>query len=169
MGSSALVSILTVFAVAHMTAALIPSLGLSTAQDVRSKLRNKDFVIRNVGVPQIATRDYRAFVADATNKPALAATDTQFLVSTVHVKAGRPFFKHYHPRAAEILYVTKGRFLSKFWFEGSKPRLIRNWLKAGDSVVYPQGLPHLVRCVGWEDCTFVAVLNSGDPGIVPVR
>ncbi len=169
MASSAFMSIFVLFALFHLTAALIPSLGLSTAQNVRSKLRNKDFVIRNVGAPQVSSRNFKAYIADATNKPALAATDTQFFVATVHVKAGRSFFKHYHPRGAEIIYVTKGRFLSKFWFEGKNPRVVRNWLKVGDSVVYPQGLVHLDRCIGWEDCTFVAVINSGDPGIVPVR
>lgn len=158
----------TVLCFVHISLAMIPSLGTSTAQSVRSMLQDNDFRLRNSGTPQLTSPDFTSFFFDATNTPALAATDTQFLVSTTNVKAGRFFIKHYHPRAAEILYTTRGRFQSKFWFEGPNPRVVTNYLREGDSVVYPQGLVHQVKCISRRDCTFVAVLNSGDPGLIPV-
>lgn len=67
-----------------------------------------------------------------------------------------------------MLYVSRGRMVSFLWDEGNKPRIIRNVLNKGDSTVFPQGLVHLVKCISKIDCTFIGVLNSGDPGTVPV-
>lgn len=158
--------LLACLALLHLGAALIPSLGQRAAQAVRSPLPDRAFLLRN-GRPQLTSPNFRANIFEAANTPALAATDTQMFVATTHVKAGKKFIKHYHPRAAEILYVIRGRMRSQFWFEGANPRVVTNILRRTDSVVYPQGLVHEVQCISRRDCTFVAVLNSGDPGFNP--
>lgn len=168
MPRSSLIAILLFSALLHMSTASIPSLGRATAQNVRSKLRDIDFVIRGNVPPITGNNGFSSITADATNKKVLSATDTQFRISTVHVASGRPFVKHYHPRGAEVLYVTRGIMVSYLWDEGNKARVIRNVVRKGDSTVFPQGLVHLVRCISKIDCTFVGVLNSGDPGTVPV-
>ncbi len=166
---STTVPLLTFAVLARIAAGAIPSFGLQTASSVRSGLLDSDFLIRGAGPALGPLQDFVSVTADASNKPALAATDTQFRVSTNQVKSRRWFLKHYHPRAAEVVYVTRGRMLARFWFEGKNPRVVRNILRVGDSVVIPQGLVHHVKCVSRVDCTFIGVLNSGDPGTVPVR
>lgn len=161
---------LALLAVFTIASARIESLGLATAQATRSKLSDSAFVVRPVGTPQIIAPDRRffAFATSPSRKPALAATDTQVQVNTVTVRAGKPFFKHFHPRGVETLTVLKGRVLSQTWFEGSNPRVIKVTLRPRDSTVYPQGLMHLARCVSKTDCVFTAVFNSADAGTVPV-
>lgn len=153
-----------------LAVAAIPSNGQQTVLSVRSILPDRAFLIRNDRHPDTVSSDgrYLVYNTNPVRNPALAAPDTQVQVNTVHLKGGRRFTKHYHPRATETVILHKGRLVSQLWFEGSKPRKVQITLRPRDSTVYPLGLVHLVRCVGRETCVFTAVFNSADPGAVLV-
>jgi len=152
-----------------LSLASIPSLGLDTAPAVRSGLRDRDFRIQFSRGIQVTTPDFSVSIADLSNFPALAATDVQSTIVRVSVKAGRPFFAHYHPRGTETLNALQGTFRISFRFEGlGDVRTVTNIIRAGESTVFPQGLIHETVCISDTDCAFLSVLNSADPGTVPV-
>lgn len=170
MASRLLLPSIALFAFLSVSSARITTLGQSTAEMTRAGLPDTAFRVRPTGAPPIVSPDGRfsAFATSPSANPALAATDTQVQVNTVTVRAGSPFLKHFHPRGTETLTVHKGALVAQLWFEGFNPRMVRVHLQPFDSVVYPQGIIHLSRCVSKEDCVFTAVFNTADPGLTPV-
>ncbi|CEL97077.1 unnamed protein product [Vitrella brassicaformis CCMP3155] len=75
-----------------------------------------------------------------------------------------------HPRAAEIVYVIKGDELEMGFVEenGPSPRVINNTLKAGQSMLVPEGLLHWQYNRGCKPVEFISTFNSEDPGVLTV-
>ncbi len=169
MARTNILSLLALAALLTTSLASIPSLGLSTAGAVRSGLRDRDFRIQFPRGTQINTPNFKVSIADLNNFPALAATDVQSTIVRVSLKSGQPFIPHFHPRATETLNALQGTFRISLRFEGlGDVRTITNTIRAGESTVFPQGLIHETTCISRSDCVFLSVLNSADPGTVPV-
>ncbi|OIV99083.1 hypothetical protein TanjilG_32342 [Lupinus angustifolius] len=73
---------------------------------------------------------------------------------------------HYHPRATEIIFVTKGVLLAGFI--DTKNQVFQEFLSVGDVFVFPKGLFHFILNHGFQDATFVSVFNSQNPGLVSI-
>lgn len=71
---------------------------------------------------------------------------------------------HYHPRATEIIYVTKGVLLAGF--VDTKNQYFQKFLKVGDVFVFPKALFHFCLNTGFEESTVFSVYNSQNPGFV---
>lgn len=162
---------LTVIALAflfNLSTAQIPSFGLQTAAGIRGLLEDKEFAINPENGIRINTPNFRVRIADLTNFPALAGQDVQSQIVRVNLKSQQMFIPHYHPRGSETLNAIRGTFKVTFTFEGLNPRTVVNTIKAGESTVFPQGLPHTTTCISKQDCIFLSVFNSADPGLIPV-
>ncbi|KAI5678425.1 hypothetical protein M9H77_09375 [Catharanthus roseus] len=75
---------------------------------------------------------------------------------------------HIHPRASEILTVIEGTLEVGFVTSNPENRLITKILEKGDAFVFPIGLIHFQRNVGYGNAVAIAVLNSQNPGVVPI-
>ncbi|CAN0914471.1 Putative germin-like protein 2-1 [Linum grandiflorum] len=65
---------------------------------------------------------------------------------------------HTHPRATEVLTVI----------EGTLNRLISKILQKGDVFVFPIGLIHFQRNVGYGNAVAIAALSSQNPGVITI-
>lgn len=151
-----------------LASASIPSFGLQTAQSIRSSLTDKDFHINPSRGVIIRNPKFTARVAELTNFPVLAGPDVQSQIVRATIKAGKPFIPHFHPRSAEVLNALRGVLFITIKFEGLEPRVVRIKLRSGESTVFPQGLVHTTTCVSQNNCEFLSVFTSADPGLVPV-
>eukprot|EP00904_Undaria_pinnatifida_P006376 jgi/Undpi1/2869/HiC_scaffold_14.g06246.m1 len=76
---------------------------------------------------------------------------------------------HVHPRATEMLYTIEGRELRvAFVEENGGEGAVVNDLVAGDVAFFPQGLIHYQQNLDCYPATFLAALNSEDPGVVTI-
>ncbi|XP_052202780.1 putative germin-like protein 2-1 [Diospyros lotus] len=73
---------------------------------------------------------------------------------------------HAHPRATEILTVLEGTVEAGFVTSNPDNRLVSKVLKKGDVFVFPVGLIHFQRNVGYGSAVAVASLSSQNPGLV---
>ncbi|KAK7317407.1 hypothetical protein RJT34_01603 [Clitoria ternatea] len=71
---------------------------------------------------------------------------------------------HYHPRATEMIFVTKGVLLAGF--VDTKNQFFQKYLKVGDVFVFPKALFHFCLNHGFQEATFFSVFNSQNPGFV---
>nr|AFK41081.1 unknown [Lotus japonicus] len=71
---------------------------------------------------------------------------------------------HYHPRATEMIFVTKGVLLAGF--VDTKNQIFQKFLQVGDVCVFPKGLFHYILNQGFVDATVFSVYNSQNPRIV---
>lgn len=151
-------------ACSSLALAMIPSNGLETTETARALLSNKSYFINARKGTVLRTNDYYAWIADLNKFPALATADVQYLMAVLTVFPGKTFPENYHPRASEIITVTRGAARISFKMENG--REVSNVLRAYQTTVIPQGLPHVITCVSKTWCRGVAVLNSADPGII---
>jgi quercetin dioxygenase-like cupin family protein len=70
---------------------------------------------------------------------------------------------HTHPRASEVLYVTKGELYVGFVDTAGK--LFSATLKKGDVWLFPRGLVHFQLNVAGGRAVSVSVLNGQNPGV----
>lgn len=70
---------------------------------------------------------------------------------------------HTHPRASEVLYVTKGEIYVGFVDTAGK--LFSVTLKKGDVWLFPRGLVHFQLNVAGGHAVSVSVLNGQNPGV----
>lgn len=70
---------------------------------------------------------------------------------------------HTHPRASEVIYVTKGELY--VGFVDTAGRLFSATLKKGDVWLFPRGLVHFQLNVGGGHAVSVSVLNGQNPGV----
>ncbi|CAM9935250.1 unnamed protein product [Laminaria digitata] len=76
---------------------------------------------------------------------------------------------HIHPRATEMLYTIEGNDLRvAFVEENNGEGAVVNDLNQGDVAFFPQGLIHYQQNLGCDPATFLAALNSEDPGVVTI-
>ena len=73
---------------------------------------------------------------------------------------------HYHPRATEMIFVTKGVLIAGF--VDTKNQVFQRFLKVGDVFVFPKALFHFYLNHGFEDATVFSVFNSQNPGLVSI-
>lgn len=156
------------FATTALASTGIPSFGLQTAQGIRNELPNSEFRIDPRKGTIIKTPDFTVELADLSNFPALAGQDVQAQITRVFVRARKPFIPHFHPRSSEVLNAIRGTFRVSFTTEGLNPRVVTNVIRSGQSTVFPQGLVHKTTCISKQDCMFLSVFTSADPGLIPV-
>ncbi|KAH1067561.1 hypothetical protein J1N35_032548 [Gossypium stocksii] len=70
---------------------------------------------------------------------------------------------HTHPRASELIHVTKGTLLSGFISSDNK--VYSKSLNEGDIMVFPQGLLHFQINTGKTQSVAFVSFNRADPGI----
>lgn len=73
---------------------------------------------------------------------------------------------HYHPRATEMIFVTKGVLL--VGFVDTENNVFQKVVKVGDVFVFPKGLFHFMLNNGFEDAIVFSVFNSQNPGKVSI-
>jgi len=71
---------------------------------------------------------------------------------------------HYHPRATEMIFVTKGVLLAGF--VDTKNQYFQKLIEVGDVFVFPKALFHFYLNTGFEEATIFSVYNSQNPGFV---
>ena len=71
---------------------------------------------------------------------------------------------HTHPRATELFYVASSGQMQVGFIEENGARLVLNTLNQGQGTIFPKGSIHFQVNLGCEPLTFVAALNSEDPG-----
>lgn len=162
--TTAAIRILSLLALLSVATAKIPSTGLRTAESARLKLKDRDFKISPRKGIILNTPAFEARIADLTNYRALSLVDTQFYIARITLRSHKTFPTHFHPRGSEVLTVLKGAIRVSFRMENG--RVVRNKLHVGHTTVFPQGLPHDIKCVSRRDCLMLATLNTADPGNV---
>ncbi|CAM9398376.1 unnamed protein product, partial [Scytosiphon promiscuus] len=66
-----------------------------------------------------------------------------------------------------MIYMLKGELQVAFVEEtGGTRGAIVNDISAGDSTFFPKGLVHYQQNLGCEEASYVAAVNSEDPGVV---
>ncbi|OVA20848.1 Germin [Macleaya cordata] len=75
---------------------------------------------------------------------------------------------HTHPRATEILTVLEGTLHVGFVTSNPDNRLITKVLQKGDVFVFPVGLVHFQRNVGYGNAVAIAALSSQNPGVITI-
>ncbi|KAM7256384.1 hypothetical protein ACFE04_012125 [Oxalis oulophora] len=72
---------------------------------------------------------------------------------------------HAHPRASEIIHITKGKVMVGFVAGRAYGyRLFVKTLKKGQGMVIPHALPHFMVNVGKKSAVTLSFYNSGNPG-----
>ncbi|CAI0422947.1 unnamed protein product [Linum tenue] len=75
---------------------------------------------------------------------------------------------HTHPRATEILTVIEGSLEVGFVTSNPENRHITKILKKGDVFVFPVGLIHYQRNIGYGNVVAIAALSSQNPGVITI-
>ena len=75
---------------------------------------------------------------------------------------------HTHPRASEILTVLEGSLEVGFVTSNPENRLISKVLWKGDVFVFPEGLVHFQRNIGYGNAVAIAALSSQNPGVITI-
>ncbi|XP_027088062.1 putative germin-like protein 2-1 [Coffea arabica] len=75
---------------------------------------------------------------------------------------------HTHPRATEILTVIEGTLQVGFVTSNPENRLFMKVLQKGDVFVFPEGLIHFQRNVGYGNAVAIAALSSQNPGVITI-
>ncbi|KAM3205779.1 hypothetical protein P3L10_029189 [Capsicum annuum] len=75
---------------------------------------------------------------------------------------------HTHPRATEILTVLEGSLQVGFVTSNPENHLITKVLTKGDVFVFPIGLVHYQRNVGYGNAVAIAALSSQNPGVISI-
>ncbi|CAK9165914.1 unnamed protein product [Ilex paraguariensis] len=75
---------------------------------------------------------------------------------------------HIHPRASEILTVLEGNLQVGFVTSNPENRLITKVLQKGDVFVFPVGLVHFQRNIGYSNAIAIAALSSQNPGVITI-
>ncbi|KAF6165456.1 hypothetical protein GIB67_017938 [Kingdonia uniflora] len=75
---------------------------------------------------------------------------------------------HTHPRASEILTVLEGTLYVCFVTSNPENRMIAKTLQKGDAFVFPVGLIHFQRNVGYGNAVAIAALSSQNPGVISI-
>lgn len=155
-------------ALAAVSQAVIPSFGQQSVAVERAKLQDSDFLIKPRLGSVVTTANFTLRVADFNKYPILAFPDVQSFVILATVNFKKSVFTHYHPRATETLTSFRGTFSVQIIFEGlGNARVVDIMVPAGQSTVFPQGLPHTTTCMTASGCVFSAIFNSADPGLIP--
>ncbi|KAH7403919.1 hypothetical protein KP509_15G000200 [Ceratopteris richardii] len=105
-------------------------------------------------------------IAVAAAGPGLPGLNTQSLtlVRFEYAKDGGFVPLHIHPRASELITVTKGAV--QVGFIDSSNKFFSTTLYKGDSFLFPRGLIHYQLSVSSSPAKSYSSLNSQNPGIV---
>jgi len=75
---------------------------------------------------------------------------------------------HTHPRATEVLTVLEGTLEVGFVTSNPENRHFRKVLQKGDVFVFPIGLVHYQRNVGYGNAVAIAALSNQNPGVITI-
>ncbi|CAM9799943.1 unnamed protein product [Ascophyllum nodosum] len=133
------------------------------AQEKIASFAVEDFVLPLGGPdPDNTVNGVQLRIALFQTLPVLEGQGLSMGVLNVEACAVNP--PHIHPRAAEIIYMLEGDLRVGFTEESGGTGAIINDISQGDVTLFPQGLVHYQQNLGCSQATFVAALNSEDPG-----
>ncbi|KAI4297106.1 hypothetical protein L6164_037011 [Bauhinia variegata] len=96
-------------------------------------------------------------------------------LNTLGISLGRVDFApwginppHTHPRATEIITVINGTLEVGFVTSNPENRHITKVLQKGDVFVFPVGLVHYQRNVGYGNAAAIVALSSQNPGVITI-
>ncbi|KAF3451225.1 hypothetical protein FNV43_RR07320 [Rhamnella rubrinervis] len=75
---------------------------------------------------------------------------------------------HTHPRATEVLTVLEGSLYVGFVTSNPNNQLITKVLHKGDVFVFPIGLVHFQKNVGYTNAVALSALSSQNPGVITI-
>jgi quercetin dioxygenase-like cupin family protein len=75
---------------------------------------------------------------------------------------------HTHPRATEVLTVIEGSLYVGFVTSNPNNQLITKVLQKGDVFVFPVGLVHFQKNVGYGNTVSISALSSQNPGVITI-
>lgn len=156
------------FSATFLLAGTATAMGASTALDARTAfVNNGDFKFDLLGANPTKNDGGEARQMNVKQLPSLQGIGASFALVTLEPCGIN--IPHVHPRASEILFVIAGDGLrTAFAEENGSERVVVNDLKAGEATFFPQGLIHYQQNLGCEKLTFIAALNSEDPGTVTI-
>lgn len=93
--------------------------------------------------------------------PGLNTLGMSFVRADLKVGAWNP--PHVHPRAAEMVYVVRGRVYAGF--VDSANRVFARVVEEGEVMAVPRGLLHFQMNVGTTAATVFGCFNSENPGV----
>ena len=145
--------------------------GMANAQisalRARSEFNASDFVFDLQGSsPVTPGRGGTIRVAQIDQLPSLAKQGMS--IALFNLDACTVNLPHVHPRATEMIYVTKGEQLRVAFVEENSGRTLVNDISAGMTTFFPEGLIHYQQNLGCEPVEYVSALNSEDPGVLTI-
>lgn len=105
----------------------------------------------------------------ANTFPVLGLAEANQLFGLFHLDFGSSNAAHMHPRAAELIYVTKSK-VTKFFIGESSPSgapmdIVENTLTVNMATVFSTGLVHGQTCIDEGGCEFIAFFGVECPGV----
>ncbi|XP_059298148.1 putative germin-like protein 2-3 [Lycium ferocissimum] len=76
---------------------------------------------------------------------------------------------HIHPRASEMLVLLQGSLHVGFVTSNPENRLISRVIHMGDVFVFPVGLVHFQRNVGYGNAVALLSMSSQNPGLITIK
>jgi len=139
----------------------------NTALGRRQQFDKSDFVFDLLGsVPGAMTSAGTIQTLDVGNLPSLAGQGLSYAL--INIEPCGINLPHVHPRATELLYVISGKDLRVAFVEENGGRVIVNDIGMGEATFFPEGLIHYQQNLSCETATYIAALNSEDPGVITV-
>ncbi|KAI4345078.1 hypothetical protein L6164_012244 [Bauhinia variegata] len=103
-------------------------------------------------------------IVDAAKFPGLNTLGLS--IGRIEINVDGQVFLHYHPRATEMIFVTKGKLVAGFL--DTTNQLFQKFLKEGDVFVFSKGLFHFCLNAGSEVVTIISAFNSQNPRTVSI-
>ena len=139
----------------------------NTAIGRRQQFDKKDFVFDLLGsLPGSITSAGTIQSIDVGNLPSLAGQGLSYTLITLEPCGIN--LPHVHPRATELIYVIGGKDLRTAFVEENGGRVVVNDIGMGEVTFFPEGLIHYQQNLSCETATYIAALNSEDPGVVTI-
>ncbi|CAN0900007.1 Putative germin-like protein 2-1 [Linum grandiflorum] len=177
-----LLSFIALIAYAALTSAMEPSnLQDFCVADASSNVKMNGFACKNPATVQASDFSFSGLHMSGDTSNAVGSRVTPVTVTqipglnTLGVSLVRIDFApwginppHTHPRATEILTVIEGSLEVGFVTSNPENRLISKVLNKGDVFVFPIGLIHFQRNVGYGNAVAIAGLSSQNPGVITI-
>ncbi|CAN1785537.1 Germin-like protein subfamily 3 member 1 [Linum perenne] len=129
-----------------------------------SKVTAADFVNKGLASPGNTTSIINAAVTPAFVQQFPALNGLGLSALRLDLAKGGVIPLHTHPAANELMYVLSGTIKAGFISSSSNQVYIET-VKAGEIMVFPQGLLHFQLNVGVGAASAVVTFNSPEPGL----
>ncbi|XP_057964518.1 germin-like protein subfamily 3 member 4 [Malania oleifera] len=125
-----------------------------------------DFKTNKLNLPGDMDPRIRSAVSMSTAADFPGLNTLGISVARTDVAAGGIVLPHYHPRASEMMFVSKGSV--RVGFVDSGGQAFGKLVREGEVFVFPRGLIHYCYNGDNEAVTAFSVLNSQNPGVYDI-